>query len=207
MKNLVEVEGLVEQAVEMARAKCAGDLEPQQELLAFNHQAMKENQTKIDRLLEGITSGEVSGSLLAMMSGKATELQREQERLKIEERGLQQALVPLRSHFDPQVLRDTLRQFDSLCEAAQPAEMQRVMRTLIHRIEWHPNGDAHAVELYALGKTQNQPSSFDKDWLESVGRPSWPRPRTFEPLIYRLQLTTSKLVQVLSASVRVAGNS
>ncbi len=179
LKNLMDAEGLVEEAVEMARVKCAGDLEPQQELLAINHQAMKENQTKIDRLLEGITSGEVSGPLLAMMSGKATELQREQEKLKIEERGLQQALVPLRSHFDAQVLRDTLQQFDSLCEAAEPAEMQRLMRTLIHRIEWFPSGDAHAVELYALGKTQNQPSSFDKDWLESVGRPSWPgRTRT-----------------------------
>ena len=191
LRNLMDAEGLVEEAVEMARAKCAGDLEPQLELLTINHQARKENQTKIDRLLEGITSGEVTGSLLTMMSGKATELQREQERLKIEERALQQALVPLRSHFDPQVLRDTLRQFHSLCEAAEPAEMQRLMRTLIHRIEWHPTSETHAVELYGLGKTQNQPSSFDKDWLESVGRPSCScRIRTSDPpvnsrLLYR----------------------
>jgi len=82
-----------------------------------------------------------------MLNGRASELQREQERLKIEERELEHALRPVRSHFDTDVLRNTLRDFDTLCEAATPEEMQRLVRTLVHRIEWHPDGDAHTVEL------------------------------------------------------------
>ncbi len=163
----METEGLVEQAVEMARAKCAGDLERQQQALEVNHQAMKEDQVKIDRLIESITSGEVSGALVAMLGSKATELQRVQEQLRAEQRGLHQTLQPFQSNFDAQMLRDTLQQFDTLCEGAEPEEMQRLLRTLVHRIEWHPSGDVHAVELYALAKLKNQPLSGDKDWLES----------------------------------------
>lgn len=191
LKNLMNAEGLVEQAVEMARAKCAGDLEPQQQALEVNRQALRENQVKIDRLIESITSGEVSGPFVAMLNSKATELQRVQEQLKAEQRTLQQALQPLHSNFDAQMLRDTLQQFDSLCEAAQPEEMQRLVRTLVHRIEWHPSGDAHAVELYALTKLKNQPLSEDKDWLESKVWSSCPcRIRTSDPpinsrLLYR----------------------
>jgi len=147
LRSLMEAEGVVERAVEMARAKCADDLGPQQEALGLCHQAKKENQIKIDRLLESVSSGEVSGPLLAMLNGRASELQREQERLKIEERELEHALRPVRSHFDTDVLRNTLRDFDTLCEAATPEEMQRLVRTLVHRIEWHPDGDAHTVEL------------------------------------------------------------
>ena len=168
MKGLLDVDGLVERAVEMARSKCAEDLGPQQEALEINRQALKENQTKIDRLIESITSGEVAGPFLAMLNSKAAELQREQEHLKAEQRGLQQALTPLHSHFDAEVLRDTLQQFGALCEAAQPQEMQQLVRTLVHRIEWQPEGESHAIELYALPKTKNQPSSFDKDWLETM---------------------------------------
>lgn len=191
LRNLVETEGLVERAVEMARDKCAGDLGPQQEALELCRQAIKENQTKVIRLLESVASGEVSGPLLAMLNGKASELQREQERLKAEERGLQQALIPLKSHFDPQVLRDTLHEFDVLCEAATPEEVQQMVRTMVHRIEWHPIGDSHTLELHALAQTQNQPSSGDEDWLESVRQLSCPcRIRTSDPpvnsrLLYR----------------------
>ena len=179
LKELVMTDGLVEGAVEMARLKSSGDLAPQQELLEINHRAKKENQVKIDRLLESVTSGEVSGPLLAMLSGKATELQRDQEKLKLEERQLQQGLIPLHSQIDAKTLRSTLKQFEALYEAAEPVEVQRLVRTMIHRIEWNPSGDAHAIEFYALAKTQNQPSSGDKDWLESVERPTWPgRTRT-----------------------------
>ena len=179
MKELISIEGLVEQAIEMARLKSAGDLAPQQELLEINHRARKENQVKIDRLLESVTSGEVSGPLLAMLNGKATELQREQEKLKIEERGLQQALIPLHNQFDAKTLRSALQQFNTLYEAAEPAEMQRLVRTIIHRIEWNPSGEAHAIEFYALAKRQNQPSSQDKDWFETMECSTWPgRTRT-----------------------------
>ena len=174
LKGLVRVEGLTEKAIEMARAKCSSDLEPQQRALELNRHALKENQAKIDRLLESVTSGEVAGAFLAMLNSKAAELQRQQEQLKIEGRGLQAALTPLHSGVDAQVLRDTLRQFDTLCEAAQPDEMQRLVRTLVHRIEWQPNGEAHSIELYALGKTKNQSSSGDKDWFETMECPTWP---------------------------------
>ncbi len=66
----METEGLVERAVEMARDKCAGDLGPQQEALELCRQAMRENQTKVDRLLESVASGEVSGPLLSMLLPK-----------------------------------------------------------------------------------------------------------------------------------------
>ncbi len=207
LKNLVETEGLVERVVEMAHAKCEGDLGPQQEALELCRQALRENQTKVDRLLESVASGEVSGPLLSMLNAKASELQREQERLKAEERGLQQALIPLRSHFDAQVLRNTLHRFDVLCEAATSEEVQQMVRAMVHRIEWHPIGDSHTLELYALPQTQNQSSSGDEDWLEIVSQLSCPRPRTFEPLILRLQMGAGQVVRVLNASIRAASSS
>lgn len=97
----------------------------------------------------------------------------------------------MRSHFDAQVLRNTLHKFDVLCEAAIPEEVQQMVRTMVHRIEWHPIGDSHTLELYALAQTQNQPSSGDEDWLESVSQRSCPcRIRTSDPpinsrLLYR----------------------
>ncbi len=179
LKSLVKVEGLIERAVELARTKCSADLEPQQQALELNRHAIRENQIKVDRLIESITSGEVAGSLLAMLNSKATELQREQEQLKIEQRGLEQALIPLHNGFDAQELRDTLSQFDTLLGAAEPQEMQQLIRTLVHRVEWHPDGEAHYIELYALGKTKNQSLSKDKDWFETNIRSTWPgRTRT-----------------------------
>lgn len=207
LKNLATTEGLIERAVEMARAKCAGDLEPQQEALELCRQAMRENQAKVDRLLESVTSGEVSGALLSMLNGKASELQREQERLKAEARRLEQALLPLRSQFNAQPMRDTLQKFEALFEAATPEEIQRLARAVVHRLEWHPTGDSHILELYALAQTQNQPSPGDEDWLESVRSLDCPRPRTFEPLILRLQMAAGQVVQVLSASIRAASSS
>lgn len=126
---------------------------------------MREDQTKVDRLLESVASGEVSGPLLVMLNGKASELQREQERLKAEERGLQQALIPLKSHFDAQVLRDTLHKFDVLCEAATPKEVQQMVRTMVRRIEWHPVGDSHTLELHSLAQTQKPVLIFDENGL------------------------------------------
>jgi site-specific DNA recombinase len=191
IRSLVEVDGLVEQAVEMARMKSAGDLAPQQQALAFSRQAAKENEAKIDRLIESITSGEVSGSLLSMLNGKASELRLEQERLKAEQRQLHQELLPLRSSFDAQELRGTLQKFSSLWESGTPAERQRMVRTFVHRIEWHPEGEAHDIELYVPNKQKNQPSLVSEDWLESERQLDCPsRIRTSDPpvnsrLLYR----------------------
>ncbi len=153
--------------------------------------ARRENQAKVDRLLESVASGEVTGPLLAMLSGKASELQREGERLKIEERGLERALLPVSTRLDVEMLRKTLGDFDALWEAATPEEVQRLVRVLVHRIEWQPDADKQTIEFYTSAQKQNQPSSRENGWLESDRLGSCPcRIRTSDPpinsrLLYR----------------------
>lgn len=73
-----------------------------------------------------------------------------------------------------------------------------------HRLS-HQCHDA-VLETAGSGKHKNPPALANGFLCFGFCSVSWPRPRTFEPLIYRLHLTTSKVVQVLSASVRVASN-
>lgn len=155
IKDVVTGEDVLEKSFAMARAKCESDLLPQQQEAQMLRQGLRENQAKIDNLIDFISSGSVSGDLMALLNGKATELRLERQRLLSVQRNLSQSLAPLGEYADSLPLRETLGQFVTLAEAAEPEEMQRLLRTMVQRIEWSPDGN-HAVDFYALPSFQNK---------------------------------------------------
>ncbi|MBV9471128.1 MAG: recombinase family protein, partial [Abitibacteriaceae bacterium] len=57
ISDLVTTDNLVEQVISVARAKCESQLQPEVERLNLTRAALAENQTKIDQMLETISSG------------------------------------------------------------------------------------------------------------------------------------------------------
>jgi site-specific DNA recombinase len=147
IEDLVHSDGLLEQAFEMARIKCQGDLQPEQEELNLTRRALQENQAQIDKLFEVIGSGGVQTDLLVILNEKATELRQERERLRAEQRRLTEAVRPLSYSFDPAPFRALLSDFSELSKEATPEELQRLLQVLLRRIEWMPDG-SHQVEFY-----------------------------------------------------------
>jgi hypothetical protein len=54
---------------------------------------------------------------------------------------------------------------------------------MVQKIEWHPSGDGHTIDLYSLPETQNQPSEQAGDWLERNVWTAWPQGRNVEPVL------------------------
>ena len=57
------------------------------------------------------------------------------------------ALVPLDDYFDALPLRERLQDFDRMAQDAQPQELQRLLRLLVKKIEWMPDGN-YALEFH-----------------------------------------------------------
>ena len=51
------------------------------------------------------------------------------------------------NYFEALPLRQTLTNFKELAEEAESEELQCLLRTVVHRIEWMPDGE-HWVGLY-----------------------------------------------------------
>lgn len=141
---------------------------------------------QLDKIVESITSGDVTRTLLAILDEKAHVLKVEQERLKAKQRRLTSALLPLQNYFESLPLRETLAEFSTIAEGADRAKLQNLIRLVIRKIEWMPDGN-HAVEFYQIPKTRHGRIAPHLDLrLESNGRSDGPERRTFYPLIYRL---------------------
>jgi len=146
INELVNFGTILEDALQIAWAKTEEKLQPTKETLTLCRKALEENQHKIDELLE--TAGQAKGALLDLFTEKANELKLERERLRIEQRRLNESLLPLNHHFDPSEYREVLGDFPLLAENMLPQELQRLLRLMVGRIDWMPDGCHRA--LYKL---------------------------------------------------------
>ena len=200
--NLGRENGLLERGLEMAWVKCQGDLQPQQEALVITKQALQENQTKIDTMLETISSGGATGPLLAMLNEKAATLNLEREKLRAEQRHLTQALAPLEYQFEALPFRAVLARFSELAAEMEPQELQKLLQMVVHQLEWLPDG-SHRLQLYypfqgateMLSNSQTKKSGHSdvmlrpdplEDWLERNVWTGCPHLVSCEPMIQRL---------------------
>ncbi len=149
VQGLVGTDNVIEQAVEQARFNSQSALQPQQDELALTRAALDANQKEIDTLVNTITSGTTSGALLGFLNQRAQELQFQREQLQAEQRRLVQELSPLENHFDAAAFRSVLRNFAGLLAAAEPEELQQLLRLLVRRVDWKPDG-RHQVQFYTL---------------------------------------------------------
>jgi len=94
-------------------------------------------------------------------------LRLERQRLLTTQRKLNQSLAPLGEYADSLPIRETLGQFVTLAEEAEPEEMQRLLRTMVQKIEWSPEGN-HSVNFYALPSVQNSRHRMQKAEYDST---------------------------------------
>jgi len=156
--ELVDFGGILEDALSIAWAKTEQVLQPTKDTLALCRKALEENQRKIDELME--TARTARGALLDLLSETAHELKLERERLRIEQRQLGEALLPLNHRFDAKEYREVLADFPLLCGSAEPQELQHLLRLTVRRMDWVPSGE-HRVHYYL--PTIQQKSKPD-DW-------------------------------------------
>jgi excisionase family DNA binding protein len=67
MQEILRTPGLIKRAIEQARANSEVALQPQQEAMALNRAALQENQTKVEAMMEAISSGQATGALFQML--------------------------------------------------------------------------------------------------------------------------------------------
>ncbi len=158
--DLVQSPSVIEKAMEIARERCEGDLLPQKGAMVLTKVALAENEQKIEKMLETVGSGSASGALLEMLNEKATHLKVERERLRIEFRQLNEALLPLDHYFDAEAFRQRLLDFNRVRQGAAPEEVQRLLRLAVRKIEWMPEG-GHSVEYYF------QPGNRNPAWFKT----------------------------------------
>ena len=141
--ELVNFGNILEDALQMAWNKTEEKLQPTKETLSLCRRSLEENQRKIDELLE--TASSAKGALLDLFTEKANDLKMERERLRTEQRRLNESLLPLNHHFDPNEYREVLGDFPFLFENMLPQEMQRLLRLIVWKIEWMTSG-CHRVQ-------------------------------------------------------------
>ncbi len=210
IEDLAGTDGLLEQALEMARDKCQSDLRPQQEALTLAKRGLLENQAHIDKLVETISCGGVQSDLLAILNEKATILRLERERLRVEHSRLSDELTPLAQNFDAVPFREVLADFVALAQEAEPQELQRLLQVVVRRIEWMPDG-SHNLDLYlpqlqaSQMRTAQTPTAMPKSrrdsqeshlnhWLERNVWSGCPNHRSSEPLILQVCRTFTSII-------------
>ena len=159
VEELVLSETVLERALAAAWSKAESGLEPNKAALAECESALRHNEEKIDELLE--TASNARGALLELFTEKAHGLKLERERLKIEQRNLQASLAPLTRRFDARDIRNVLSDFALIRQQAQPEQLRRLLRTLVKKLEWSPDGQ-HKVQYYLPLPRENNRNGRDE---------------------------------------------
>jgi hypothetical protein len=170
--EVLESPGVIQRAIDKSRAEYEQDAEPNREALTLMRAALQENQTKIDQVLEAVTNGRATNALFAMLNERAASLRFEREKLQSEQRRLLQVLAPPANAFDLEVFRSTLSSFSALAQAAEPEELQRLVRLLVSRIDWAPDS-ASRIQFYYLPRRAR-----GEDWFATNVQSDTPKGRT-----------------------------
>ncbi len=131
---------VVRWALQHAQGHYEASTVPEKEGWARNHTALQENQKEIDALVGTITFGQVDEALLGFLYRKAAQLKVERETLLAKQRRLNAFLVPLQQTFDADAFLRCVSDFGRLVEAAEPAELQRLLRLMVRSVEWGNDG-------------------------------------------------------------------
>ena len=87
------MDDLLEREMAGARQRFERDMQPVKEALALSKSAERANQEKIEEIIESVSSGRAKGALFDILSERAPELKMEREKLRAEQRRLNELLV------------------------------------------------------------------------------------------------------------------
>lgn len=173
IREFAESPAVVERVLEKAIANTSKNLQPQRDALALTQSALRKNQDRTEQMFAMMESDKVNDSLLAMLNQRATELRGERERLEEEQRKLSQELAPISAGLEPGAFREKMVTFAEQVEEATPEEKQRLLRLIVRRLEWMPNGE-HRVEFHYIPDAAPQRLITEKtspdraqDWLQT----------------------------------------
>jgi site-specific DNA recombinase len=176
INGMATSESFIPRALEMAWQKTEGHLQPVKDALSQCRLSLEENQRRIDELVATATN--TRSALLDLLTEKAHELKIERERLKVEQHRLQEMLSPLNTAFDEKEFRSVFSDFALMREKAEPEELQRLLRLMVRRLEWMPNGEHRAyyyLQGSKTGRGKQPPGGKDgglPQWFEtSVASP------------------------------------
>ena len=167
-------------------------------------QVLRENQEQIDKIIATVTSGQVATALLEILNEKAAKLKLERKRLRLEHHRLSEELKSLNTEFEAESLRSILTDVVRLAQEATPEELQRLLRLIVRRIEWLPDG-TRWIEFYNLGNTSRHSTQVLRlgdvsNWLEINVRYGCPLRWSLEPMQRWLSTLLSQVVSPLSWS-------
>jgi len=165
IRELAESPAIVERVLYKAIDNTSNRLQPQKDALALTQAALRTNQERIEQMYTTMESNKITDSLLVMLNERATALQEERERLKKEQRELSRDLSQSSVAFEPDIFSEQMVTFTEQIAEATPEEIQRLLRLMVRRVEWMPNGD-HKVEFYCL------PSSMPENLIVKKTSPS-----------------------------------
>lgn len=165
LDDLLREPVVLERALQKARENCSSALHPQRAALSRTQSALRENQQEIDKLVATMTGSGIAAELLGFLNGRAKELKRDREQLLNEQRHLQAEVAPADGAVDARALQRFLMDFGKLAEAAEPQELQKVMRLAVRRVEWGTDGK-HKMLFYPLplnAPTNQRPAELASD--------------------------------------------
>ncbi len=157
LRELATSDIAIDAALEAAYSKARVSLEPVLEAYHETGQALIKVERDIEKVLETASSGQAIGALWDMLNERAFRLKWERDQLLIEQRRLKEQLLPAQTNVDSALLRTKLLSLDIVRRAAYPDELQRLLRLMVRRIEWSPQGGGK-VQLFALPKKNQKPA-------------------------------------------------
>ena len=170
MMNLAASPDMTRRAFESARQNYAQESKPIQDALALTKAGLHENQKQTSQIVETIASGKADDALMEILNERARDLRAARQNLEREQRRLVETLLPVDEHFDGGAFLSALSDFKALAEAAEPKELQRLLRLLIESVGWGPDG-AQEVLFYPLPDTNlleaKQPAPNGTGWYDT----------------------------------------
>ena len=157
LRDLTSSETIINAALDAARYNARKDLEPVYEAYSQTGEALRKVEADIDKVLESASSGKAVGALWDMLNERAFRLKFERDQLLIEQRRLKEQVTPAEIGVDDHSLRTRLQSLEIIRKAAEPEELQRLLRLMVRRVEWSPAGK-HKVQLYVLPRKNQKPA-------------------------------------------------
>ena len=159
LRELTTSENVINAALDAARQNARKDLEPIYEAYSQTGDALRKVEADIEKVLESASSGQAVGALWDMLNERAFRLKFERDQLLLEQRRLKEQFLPAEIGVDDDALRTRLQSLELIRKTAEPEELQRLLRLMVRRVEWSPEG-AHKVQLYVLPRKNRKPADL-----------------------------------------------
>lgn len=190
---------MINAALEAARKNARKDLEPVYEAYSQIGETLRKVEADIEKVLESANSGQAVGALWDMLNERAFRLQFERDQLLLEQRRLKEQFMSAEIGVDDHALRNRLQSLEVIRKTAQPEELQRLLRLMVRRVEWSPQGK-HKVQLYVLPTKKRMPADLKSrqavvSYCDALQYPTalWRRtPHLRDRIHFRRRITSGK---------------